>query len=132
MLFRSVSQSRYVAPSTSQYQGYRDHFQVKCGLVVRNPRCIGRFANIESSGSSDIFDEDDLITLLNNMKTGPSTRIYVNQTIQTQAEIRLKDKTNVYWTSANGIDGVPFLSFRGIPVRKIDKSILLNTETAIT
>ena len=128
----TITDATTAAPNTSQYQGYRDHFQVKCGLVVRNPKCIGRVANIESSGSSNTFDEDKLITLLNNMRTGPSTRIYCNQTVKTQAEIKLKDKTNVYWTSQNGIDGVPFLSFRGIPVRMIDKDILLNTEDAIT
>lgn len=117
---------------SNQYQGYRDYFQVNCGLVVRNPRCIGRYANIESAGASNIFDEDKLITLLNNMKTGPTTRIYCNQTIKTQAEIALKDKTNVNWTVKDGLGGVPFLSFRGIPVRMIDKAMLLNTESAIS
>jgi len=120
------------APNTSQYQGYRDHYQVKCGLVVRHPKAIGRIANIETAGTSNIFDEDDLIALLNNMKVGPGTRIYCNQTIQTQGQIRLKDKTNVNWTADQGLSGIPFLRFQGIPVRKIDKQILLNTETAIS
>ena len=128
----TISDATTLVASTSQFQGYRDHFQVKCGLVVRHPKCIGRVANIESSGSTNTFDEDKLITLLNNMKTGPSSRIYCNQTVKTQAEIKLKDKSNVNWTMTNGLDGVPFLSFRGIPVRQIDKDILLNTETAIS
>ena len=120
------------APNTSQYQGYRDHFQVKCGFVVRHPRCIGRVANIETTGASNTFDEDDLIKLLNYMKVTPATRIYANQTILTQAEIKLKDKTNVNWTAEEGLGGLPFMKFRGIPVRKIDEQILLNTETAIS
>jgi hypothetical protein len=128
----TISDATTAASSTSQFQGYRDHFQVKCGLVVRHPKCIGRVANIETSGTTNTFDEDDLITLLNNMKVDAGTRIYCNQTIKTQAEIRLKDKNNVYWTSQNGLDGVPFMAFRGIPVRMIDKNILLNTETAIS
>ena len=128
----TITDATALVPSTSQFQGYRDHFQVKCGLVVRNPKCIGRVANIETSGSDNIFNEDDLITLLNNMKTDASTRIYCNQTIKTQAEIRMKDKNNIYWTSQNGLDGVPFVAFRQIPVRMIDKDILLNTETAIS
>ena len=117
--------------SASQFQGYRDWFQVKCGLVVRHPKCIGRVANIESAGSTNIFDEDLLIKLLNNMKINGNTRIYCNQTVKTQAEIKLKDKTNVYWTVDKGLEGVPFLSFRQIPVRMIDKDILLNTETVV-
>ena len=117
--------------SASQFQGYRDFFQVKCGLVVRNPRCIGRVANIEASGTTNTFDEDLLIALLENMDTNESTRIYCNQTILTQARIKLKDKTNVHWVPEKGLGGLPFLSFDGIPVRKIDKSILLNTETVV-
>ncbi len=118
-------------PSTSQYQGYRDHFQVKAGMVIRHPKAIGRIANIETSGSSNIFNEDDLITLLNYIKITSNTRIYANQTIKVQAEIALKDKTNVNWAEERGLDGLPFLKFRGIPVRLIDESILLNTESAI-
>lgn len=120
------------APNTSQYEGYRDHFVVRCGFVVRHPKCIGRVANIEASGTDNIFDEDDLITLLNEMKTNAFTRIYCNQTIMTQAEIKLKDKLNVNWSVDAGLGGVPFMKFRGIPVRKIDKDILLNTESTIS
>jgi hypothetical protein len=128
----TITDATTSAPNTSQYQGYRDHFQVKCGFVVRHPKCIGRVANIETSGTSNTFDEDDLITLLNNMKIGPSTRIYCNQTILTQGQIRLKDKNNVNWTPEQGLGGMTFLRFNGIPVRMIDKQILLNTETAIS
>lgn len=117
---------------SNKYEGYRDWFQVKCGLVVKNPRCVGRYANIETAGASNIFDEDNLIKLLNKMKTNSSTRLYCNETIMSQAEIALKDKTNVNWTSENGLGGIPFLKFRGIPVRKIDSTILLDTEAAIS
>jgi hypothetical protein len=120
------------ASTGKMYEGYRDHFQVKCGLVVRNPKCIGRVANIESAGDTNTFDNNDLVTLLNNMKTNASTRIYCNQTIKTQAEILMLDKSNMYWTPEKGLDGLPFVAFRGIPVRMIDKDILLNTETTIS
>ncbi len=118
--------------SSSQFQGYRDWFGVKVGLVVKNPRCLGRVANIETSGSTNTFDEDKLIQLLENMDIGPSTRIYCNQTITTQARIKLKDKTNVHWAPQQGLGGLPFLTFDEIPVKKIDKSILLNTEETIS
>ncbi len=114
-----------------EYQGYKDYFQVKCGLVVRNPRCIGRIANIEAAGDVDTFDNNLLVALLNNMKVNANTRIYCNQTVKTQAEILMLDKSNMYWTPEKGLGGEPFIAFRGIPVRQIDKDILLNTETVV-
>lgn len=128
----TISTATTGAASTAQYQGYRDHYQVVCGLTIRHPKCIGRVANIETAGASNTFDEDHLIALLNNMKVDANTRIYCNQTVKTQAEIRLKDKTNVNWTADKGLDGLPFLRFRGVPVRMIDRDILLDTETAIS
>lgn len=111
---------------------YRDHFVIRCGLVVRHPRAIARLANIETSGATNIFDEDNLITLLNNMETGPGTRIYCNETILTQMQIRAKDKSNVYYTPGNSaLSGEPPMYFQGVPIRQFSREILLNTETAI-
>lgn len=114
-------------------QVYRDHYKIQCGMVVRDPRAIIRLANIESAGASNTFNEDDLIALLNNMNTGPGTRLYVNETILTQMQIRAKDKANVYYTIENGdgLSGFPPIRFQGVPIRKIDREILVNTEDAI-
>lgn len=114
---------------------YRDHYVIRCGMSVRHPRAIGRLANIETSGASNTFNEDDLIAIINNMVTGPGTRIYVNETIKTQMQIKLKDKNNVFYTQdSNGdaLSGMPVMRFQGIPIRQIDREILLNTETAIS
>lgn len=120
--------------SSGLIEVYRDHFLVRCGLVVRHPRAIGRVANIEYTGAANTFDEDDLITLLNNMVIGSGTRIYCNESILTQMQIRAKDKANVYYTAGSGnvLSGEPPMYFQGIPIRKIDREILLNSETAIT
>jgi hypothetical protein len=113
------------------FQAYRDHFRVYCGLAVKDSRCIARVANIETAGTSNIFDEDRLITVLNRMpNSGAGAIIYVNGTIKTQMEIALKDKANVNFTTDNGLGGVAMLRFRGIPVKKCDA--ILNTETAIS
>lgn len=118
--------------SSGLIEVYRDHFIVRCGLVVRDPRAIGRLANIESSGTVNTFYENDLITLLNNMTKGPGMRLYVNETILTQMQIRAKDKANIYYTpGGNALSGEPPLYFNGVPIRQIDREILLNTETAI-
>ena len=52
----------------------------------------------------------------------------------TQMQIRLKDKNNVNYTmdSGDGLSGMPLMRFQGIPIRKIDREILLNTEAAIS
>jgi hypothetical protein len=123
-----------VLHSTNQYEGYRDHFQVKCGLVVKDPRCIGRIANIEVTGTSNIFDEDDLIKCLNRMKTNADTRMYVNDSVLSQMQIALKDKNNVNYTpgQGNGLSGEPPIYFQGVPVRKIAREILINTEVEVT
>jgi len=120
--------------SSGLIEVYRDHFVIRCGLVVRDPRSIGRIGSIETTiGAANSLDEDDIITLLNNMNTGPGTRIYMNETLLTQAQIRSKDKSNVYWVPGQGneLTGNAIMYFNGIPVRKIEREILLNTETAI-
>lgn len=119
--------------NSNLYQGYRDHFQVKAGLVVRNPRSIARVCNIESTGSSNLFDEDNLIKVLNRMPIrGKGSAIYMNETVLSQCEILLKDKTNVNFTPSRGegLAGEPFMYFRGNPIRKIDQIVI--TESALT
>lgn len=115
--------------SQRRFRAYADLFRFRCGLVVRHPRAIGRLANIEVSGTSNIFDEDNLITILNRMVTGPGTRIYANTDVITAMELRLKDKTNVWYSRDDGLAPGFNLRFKGFPVRKCDE--ILNTETAV-
>lgn len=112
---------------------YEDNFKMKAGLVIKDPRYVGRLANIETSGSSNIFDEDNLITLLGRMKITANTVMYCNETILTQMRIAMKDKNNVNFTPGKGagLFGEPVIFFDGIPIRKIDSAILLDTESAI-
>ena len=118
-----------LSDGTNPYQGFRDHFVSRSGLVVKDTRCIARVANIESTGAVNLFDEDDLITVLNQMKNGgKGAVIYVNRTIKTQMEIALIDRGNVNFTVANGLGGVPVLFFRGSPVRLVDQIIDAETE----
>ena len=116
--------------SSNRFRAYGDLFQWRAGLVVRHPRAIGRLANIEISGSSNIFDEDNLITILNRMVTGPGTRIYANTEVITAMELRLKDKTNVFYSREDGLAPGFNLKFKGFPVRKCDE--IVSTETAVT
>ena len=116
--------------SGNMYEAYVDKFCWKAGLVVKNSKSIGRIANIESASASNIFDEDNLITLLNRMTMGPGRRIYANQTVLTQMEIRAKDKTNINYGSIEGLAPGPVLSFKGVPVRLCEQLII--TEAALS
>jgi hypothetical protein len=99
-------------------------------LCVKDPaRNIFRVANIESSGTTNTLDDDDLLTLLNRTSGLGSPVIYVNRTIRTQLDILAKDKTNAYYT-ADDVFGRPTLFFRGVPVRTMES--ILDTETALT
>lgn len=121
------------AANTAQLQVYRDLFQIKLGLVIHDDRCIARIANIESTGSSNLIDEDDIIKVLNRMpNSGRGSTIYCNDTVLSQLEISLKNKTNVYYKPANGegLVGEPVAWLRGNPVKQVDQ--ILNTETAIS
>ena len=118
--------------SDGKMEVYRDHFKVRCGFVVRHPRAIGRLANIEVSGTDNTFDENDLIALTNNVKRGAGSRIYVNDTMITQMQIRSKDQSNRFFTQGGDMAGAPPLYFNRIPIRVIDREILVNTEDAIS
>lgn len=116
--------------SGNMYEAYVDKFVWKAGMVVKNSKSIGRIANIESTGASNIFDEDNLITLMNRMTKGPGRRIYTNQTVLTQMEIRAKDKTNINYSSVEGLAPGPVMTFKGVPVRLVEQMLI--TEAALT
>jgi len=117
--------------SSNKFRAYCDRFVWRAGMVVKDVRAIARYANLEPTGTTTTFDEDELIRLINRMVTGPGTRIYCGTEMLTQMQIRLKDKTNVYFTRDQGLDaGGPVLRFNGFPVHKVQQ--ILDTETAIS
>ncbi|MCP3941044.1 MAG: hypothetical protein GY710_06130 [Desulfobacteraceae bacterium] len=114
---------------SKEYEAFVDIFTMRGGLCVKDDRAIGRVANIESAGDTNIFNEDPLIRLLDLMPKGPKT-IYVNQTIKSQMRVVLKDKTNLIWAPDQALSGTPVMFFDGHPVRTVDE--ILNTEAAIS
>ena len=119
---------------TTRMEVLRSHFSWFMGLVVEDERCVQRIANIETSGATNIFDEDKLIKAINQLPGGGdagNTVIYCSRTIKTQMDIRAKDKTNVYYTQdpKGDVWGRRVTFFQGLPVRRADK--ISDTETAI-
>jgi len=122
-----------IGSSTGAYTALVSHYMINWGLAVADDRAVQRICNIETSGSSNIFDEDDLITALNLLPDPGNigrTRIYVNRTIKTQMDIALKDKSNVNFSVSEGLGGAPVLNFRGVPVKIVDQ--LATDEVAVT
>lgn len=113
------------------FLAYMTVFKWQCGLVVRNHRSIGRLCNVAKSGASKTFDENNLIILMNRMTKGKGRRIYVNEDIMSQMQIRLKDKSNVNFTRADGLDGGgPVMMFNGVPIRQVDQ--IANNESVVS
>jgi len=127
---RDLGEDTVQDSNSKEYQAYRTHFSVDIGVAVRDERCVQRYANIESSGAANTFDDDVLIRLLRKLPyKGRGAVIYANDVILAQMDIRAKDKSNVNYSSSDAF-GVPVTMFRGVPVRRVDA--ILNTETAVT
>lgn len=112
-------------------EALRTHFAWYFGLTVEDERCVQRLANIETSGTTNIFDEDQLIGLINNLPDGgqdPSTTIFCSRSIKTQLDIRAKDKNNVRYDKSD-VWGQTVTMFRGIPVML--NEMIDDTETAV-
>ena len=115
---------------SKKFRAYGDLFKWKAGMVVKNNKSIGRLANIESTGTSNLFDPDNLITLMNRMTKGPGRRIYCNETVMTQIEILEKDKSNTFFYKADGLAPGPTMMFKDVPIRQVNQMTI--TETALT
>ena len=116
--------------SSNRFRAYCDRFVWRAGMVVKHPKAIARYANLEGTGTTTTFDEDELIRLLNRMVVGPGTRIYVSREMLSQMQIRLKDKSNVYFTRDAGLDGGgPPLRFNGFAVQMSES--IIDSETTV-
>ena len=112
------------------YKAYQTHFKVYAGLAVRDDRCIQRICNIETTGTTSIFDEDYVIQALREMPNGGAGAVmYANKTVLSQMDIAAKDKTNVRY-GPEDVFGRPTMTFRGIPVRQVDA--IHNKETQVS
>ena len=60
---RDLGEMDVLDESSNPFRAFVDLFQWDAGMVIKHPKAIGRIANIESTGATSIFDEDDLIRL---------------------------------------------------------------------
>lgn len=119
-----------------KYEGYRSHYQWKCGLTLRDWRYVVRIANIDVSAlTKDASAGADLIDLLQqcveippNLNMGRAV-FYCNKTIRSFLRRQITNTANVNLTLDN-YAGRKVVMFDGIPMNRCD-SILL-TEATLT
>lgn len=117
--------------AANSYYCYVSQFKKWVGLACWDDRKVVRYANLEPTGSTTIFDEDVLIQILNHGRFNVgATRIYVNPYTKSQIDILAKDKYSG-WALAD-VFGKPTPAFWGVPIRVLDDTILTITESAVT
>lgn len=115
------------------YDAYKDWFQWKAGLAVRDWRKAGRIANVDVSNLRAEVSNADLIKkmiLLDEtvIDGGGNTAWYMNKTAMAWFRIQALAKASSQITLET-LAGVPLIMFAGRPCRRVD--VLLNTEARV-
>lgn len=106
-------------------------FKNQFGIVVENPKCMAAIRNIESTGSSNIFNFEDVIDVKLSMKNGGKNAIiYANRKLFGQIKKIALNRTNVNLTMDNVFGDGQMPVIDGTPVRLADA--LTITESEIT
>jgi hypothetical protein len=118
-------------------RAYRDHWQWKCGLAVRDWRYVVRICNIDISNLVAKSSAADLIELMiKAIHRIPAIRMgrpafYMNRTVHQMLDIQRRDDVQTGGQLGyKDVDGQMTLTFRGIPLRKVDA--LLETEATVS
>ena len=121
--------------STNPYQGYRTHFQWKCGICVRDYRYVVRIANIDITKLETAGDASDssanvikfMSQALDKIPPVGGSRLvfYCNQRVRAMLRVKMMSRSNTWVTLENlqGPGGItrPTLQFMGYPVRRVDE-----------
>lgn len=119
------------------YQGYRTHYQWKCGIAVKNFRYVVRICNVDVSDlTSDASAGAKLIELMVKAihkipsKAGVNLRFYGNDTITTFLDLQTLYQSNMNVSYGTDKHGQQVMEFRKMPVRM--QNAILNTEATVT
>lgn len=115
---------------------YRDQWQWKCGVAVRDWRFAVRIPNIDISNLVGKTSAADIVELLikathciQSLKMGVPA-IYMNRSVIQMLDIQRRDDVisggGLSWSE---VDGKVIYSFRGIPIRTVDA--LIETEAVV-
>jgi len=121
-----------VTSGTGRMDVYQTLIECFFGLVVKDDRCVQRIANIEVSGTANLFDPDLLSSALRRLPGGgndPNTVVLVSPTVMDQMDTMARDKFNVTYTP-DEVWGGQVTRFMRVPVYVADK--ISETQTAIS
>lgn len=136
---RDLGEDTLIDAAGGKYQGYRSHYKMDVGLVVRDWRYVARLANIDVSDLITAGMATDtaarLIPLIIRMMhripnlRGCKPVFYANREVMAALDIMAQAKVNVYLTQKE-YAGEMVTMFRGVPIRRADK--ILNTEGTVS
>lgn len=113
-------------PNGRKFRALVTEFHWLVGLTVKDPRHIGRIANVDVSDANVASPtqgllNDKMIDLLTNMPPadGFTRVIYVPRTIEAAWMKQLQNKSNIWLTMMDRMSK-PTLHFWGYPVRSVD------------
>lgn len=117
---------------------YRQHYQMKAGLTIRDWRKVVRIANIEvsdltNSTATSGADLIDLMTIALDIPPSLSAGrpvFYCNRTVKSFLRRQIVNKVAGSTLTMDQVAGKPVMTFGGVPVRRCDA--ILNTETRLT
>lgn len=122
-------------------RAYRDQFTWDAGIALKDWRYVVRIANIDisnlvaKSSAADLFDL--MIKAIHRLPVGAlgssmtKCAFYMNRTVGQMLDIQTRDDVQTGGQlKFENVDGVPRLSFRGIPIRTVDA--LTETENAVS
>ena len=117
--------------SGNRLRVYQEIFRWKCGVVLKDWRYVVRVGSIDiSANNADYIDL--MVKMKNRIESLQACRpvIYMNRTIEERLELlRRADVTTGGGLTYDNVDGVMTMSFRGIPIRRVDA--LLESETSL-
>ena len=122
--------------SNDRFRAYMDWFQWKAGLVVKDWEFVVRIANIDVPNLVAKTSAADIIeTMIRAEHRIPALEagkaaIYMNRTVFQMLDIQSRDSVKAGGQlSYDVVNGKRVMSFRGIPIRRVDR--ILNTETRV-
>ncbi|MBU1081620.1 MAG: hypothetical protein KKB59_14145 [Spirochaetes bacterium] len=108
------------------------YYEIWAGIVCRNERAMNRYCNIETAGSSNLFDPSVYLAKVKNQlpSRGKNAVSFANRTILGQIEANAYNKTNAAYNLREIVGFGPVAAVGGIPFRCWES--ILDTETALT
>jgi hypothetical protein len=119
------------------YRAYRDHYQWKCGIALRDWRYVVRIANIDvttlvSDASAGAKLNNLLVRALERIRSLSGVRpvFYMNRTVRSILRQQQIDAVKNSTLTVETLYGKRVLMVSEVPVRRVDA--ILNTEARVT